>query len=161
MVSFMRAVSLAFALFAFWLLLSGHYTLFLTGLGALSSIGCVFVAKRMNLIDVEGHPVQLLLGSLTYFPWLVWEIAKSTFAVALIVLRGPSAISPNLIKVKASQQSQVGINVYGNSITLTPGTITVDVEGDEFTVHALTHETAADLEEGAMDRRVVRMENGL
>ncbi len=157
----MRAVSLGIALFAFWLLLSGHYTLFLTGLGFASSIACVLVAKRMNLIDVEGHPIQLLPGAMTYVPWLVWEIAKSTFAVMVIVLRGPSAISPNLIKVKASQKSQVGINVYGNSITLTPGTITVDVEDDEFTVHALTQSTASDLAEGSMDRRVVRMENGL
>ena len=78
-----------------------------------------------------------------------------------VVLRGPSAISPNLIKVKASQASQVGINVYGNSITLTPGTITVDVEGDELTVHALTQSTADDLLEGTMDRRVARMERGL
>lgn len=157
----MRVVSLAVALFLFWLLLSGHYSNFLISLGVLSAVFCAWVARRMNVVDVEGHPVQLLLGSVTYFPWLIWEIAKSTFAVVVIVLRGPSAISPNLIKVIANQKSQVGINVYGNSITLTPGTITVDVEGDEFTVHALTHGTAADLSEGAMDRRVQRMENGL
>jgi len=97
----------------------------------------------------------------TYFPWLIWEIAKSTFSVMLIVLRGPSAIAPNLVQITASQATQVGINVYGNSITLTPGTITVDVEDDQFTVHALSQETAEDLVEGTMDRRVVRMENGL
>ena len=157
----MRAVSLAVALFGFWLLLSGHYTVFLTTLGALSTLLCVWVGLRMRVVDVEGHPVQLLLGAVTYFPWLIWEIAKSTWYVIGVVLRGPSAISPNLIKVKASQASQVGINVYGNSITLTPGTITVDVEGDELTVHALTQSTADDLLDGTMDRRVARMERGL
>lgn len=157
----MRAVSLAIALFAFWLLLSGHYTPFLMSLGVISVMLCVWVALRMNVVDIEGHPVHLLPGAVTYMPWLVWEIAKSTFAVIKIVLRGPSAVSPNLINVKASQQSQVAINIYGNSITLTPGTITVDVDGNDFTVHALTQETADDLAEGAMDRRVARMENGL
>ncbi len=157
----MRVVSLAFVLFGFWLLLSGHYTGFLISLGVLSSAFCAWVALRMRVVDVEGHPLQLVAGGLTYFPWLVWEIAKSTWTVIGIVLRGPSAISPNLIKVRASQKSQVAINVYGNSITLTPGTITVDVEGNEFTVHALTQGTADDLAEGTMDRRVVRMESGL
>ena len=59
----MRAVSLAVALFGFWLLLSGHYTVFLTTLGALSTLLCVWVGLRMRVVDVEGHPVQLLLGS--------------------------------------------------------------------------------------------------
>lgn len=157
----MRVVSLAFTLFGFWLLLSGHYSLFLIAIGAFSSVFCAWVAYRMQLVDVEGHPVQLFIGGLTYFPWLIWEIAKSTWAVTGLVLRGASAVSPNLVRVRASQKSQVGIGVYGNSITLTPGTITVDVEGDELTVHALTQESADDLAEGTMDRRVVRMERGL
>ncbi|MEL7543841.1 MAG: Na+/H+ antiporter subunit E [Pseudomonadota bacterium] len=157
----MRALSLGIVLFGFWLLLSGHYTPFLIGMGAASAALCVWMAQRMGLIDVEGHPVQLALGAVTFFPWLLVEIFKSSFSVAVLVLRGPSAIAPNLIKVRAGQSSQVGINVYGNAITLTPGTITVDVDGDEFTVHALTHETAADLESGTMDRRVQRMERGL
>ncbi|MGI9405508.1 MAG: Na+/H+ antiporter subunit E [Hyphomicrobiaceae bacterium] len=157
----MRVVSLAVVLFVFWLLLSGHYTVFLTSLGAISAVFCAWVAVRMRVADAEGHPIQFQVGALTYWPWLVWEIAKSSWAVAGIVLRGRSAISPNLIKITASQKTQVGIATFGNSITLTPGTITVDVEGDEFTVHALTQGTADDLAEGTMDRRVVRMEGGL
>ncbi|MEO0619493.1 MAG: Na+/H+ antiporter subunit E [Pseudomonadota bacterium] len=157
----MRTLSLGIVLFSFWLLLSGYYTPFLVGMGAAASALCVWIARRMGLVDVEGHPVQLALGAVTFFPWLIVEIFKSSLSVALLVLKGPSAIAPNLIKVKAGQTSQVGINVYGNAITLTPGTITVDVDGDDFTVHALTHETAADLESGVMDRRVQRMERGL
>ncbi|MGI9386087.1 MAG: Na+/H+ antiporter subunit E [Methyloligellaceae bacterium] len=157
----MRAISLAAALFGFWLLLSGHYTGFLLTIGLISAALCAWVAVRMRVADAEGHPIHLQVGALTYWPWLVWEIAKSSWAVIGIVLRGRSAISPNLVKVTASQKTQVGIATYGNSITLTPGTITVDVEGDELTVHALTQGTADDLVEGTMDRRVVRMEGGL
>ncbi len=69
-------------------------------------------------------------------------------------------ISPRMIRVKASQQSELGRVTYANSITLVPGTVTVSVDEDVFTVHALTAETAADLESGELDRRVTAVEQG-
>ncbi len=63
-----------------------------------------------------------------------------------------------MIKVKAGQKSTVGKVLYANSITLTPGTVSLDVEGDIITVHALDEGSAADLEEGSMDRRVCRVD---
>ena len=67
-------------------------------------------------------------------------------------------ISPTLINVKASQQSVVGVVTYANSITLTPGTVTISVDKDIMTVHALTRNAAEGLESGEMDRRVTDME---
>lgn len=154
----MRAVSLMAFLLAFWLALSGHYTLFLISIGVASSFAVTLAAMRMRIVDSEGHPVHLLVRALTYFPWLAWEMAKSAGSVSLTILTPRLPISPTITVVKASQRTTVGIATYANSITLTPGTITVGVNGRELTVHALAARGALDLEGGGMDARVARFE---
>jgi multicomponent Na+:H+ antiporter subunit E len=154
----MRAISLALFLFAFWLALSGHYTPVLIFVGAACAILCALAARRMRTLDAEGHPIQLAIGGLTYLPWLIWEIAKSGWSVTKLILHPRLPVSPTMTVVQASQRTPVGVNVYANSITLTPGTITVGVQGNALTVHALTREGALDVEGGGMDRRVSRFE---
>jgi len=156
-----RLASLTVALFLFWLALSGHYVPFLIVAGAAASLFCVLAAERMRVVDEEGHPVNLALGTVTYYPWLFWEIAKSAWAVTKVVLRPRLAVTPTMTKVVASQKSGVGVVTYANSITLTPGTITTGIEGNVLTVHALMREGALDLESGGMDARVGRFERGL
>jgi multicomponent Na+:H+ antiporter subunit E len=63
--------------------------------------------------------------------------------------------------VAASQRTSVAIATYANSITLTPGTITTNVRGNELTVHALVREGAIDVEAGGMDARVKQFEGGV
>jgi multicomponent Na+:H+ antiporter subunit E len=154
----MRYLSLAGFLFAFWIALSGHYTPALVTAGAVSAIVCLLAAIRMRVADAEGHPVELFRGTLTYYPWLSVEIAKSAWAVSKIILHPRLPISPTMTVVRASQKSSAAVATYANSITLTPGTITVGVRGKEFTVHSLTRDGALDLEGGAMDRRICRFE---
>jgi multicomponent Na+:H+ antiporter subunit E len=154
----MRLVSLTVILFLFWLTLSGHYTLFLLAAGAGSAVLCVAVAARLRIADGEGHPIHFGWGALTYFPWLLWEIAKSGWAVTKLILHPRLPISPTMTKVIASQKTTVGIATYANSITLTPGTITTGVKGNLLTVHALVRDGAADLEGGGMDARVSQFE---
>ncbi|NJM92000.1 MAG: cation transporter [Rhodospirillaceae bacterium] len=154
----MRIISLAAFLFAFWLALSGHYTPFLVGVGLASAVLCAIAGRRMLLVDPEGHPLQLLKGVVTYYPWLVWEIVKSAWSVTLIILNPRLPISPTMTRLRATQRSPAGIATYGNSITLTPGTLTVGVTDNELVVHALTLDGALDLESGRMDRRVSRFE---
>jgi multicomponent Na+:H+ antiporter subunit E len=154
----MRNVSLAAFLFAFWIILSGHYTPVLVVAGLASSVFCAVVGRRMLVVDHEGHPLQLLKGAVTYYPWLVREIVESAWAVTLIILDPRLPISPTMTRLRASQRSTAGIATYGNSITLTPGTLTVGLEGNELVVHALTSKGALDLESGRMDRRVCRFE---
>lgn len=154
----MRHVSLGIALFAFWLALSGHYTYFLLAVGAACSLFCVFMASRMGAVDPEAHPVHLLVRALTYFPWLIWEVMKSSWGVARIIINPKLPISPTMTVVDASQKTPVGIVAYANSITLTPGTITTGVKGNRLTVHALVKEGALDLEGGSMDARVKQFE---
>lgn len=154
----MRFISLGSVLFLFWLLLSGHYSALLVGLGVASVSLTLWIARRMEVVDKEGHPVHLLLGVLSYWPWLALEIVKSTIEVSRIVLSPRLPITPRLIKIRAGQTTPVGIDTFANSITLTPGTITVDVKGNELTVHALTQAGADDLASGRMNRRVDRLE---
>ena len=154
----MRYLSLAGFLFTFWVVLSGHYTPMLVGAGIVSAFICVLAAVRMRTADAEGHPIEVFWGAVTYFPWLIVEIAKSAWAVTKIILHPRLPISPTMTVVRASQRSRVGIVTYANSITLTPGTITVGVNGNELTVHALVREGALDLEAGGMDRRVSQFE---
>ena len=154
----MRYLSLALFLFAFWLALSGHYTPMLVVAGAASAALCTLAAARMRVADAEGHPIELFWGAVTYFPWLAREIARSAWAVTKLILHPRLPISPTMTVVRASQRTSVGVATYGNSITLTPGTITVGVSGNELTVHALTREGALDLEGGGMDRRVSQFE---
>ena len=154
----MRYISLAGLLFAFWLALSGHYTPMLVTAGAVCAVACVFAAIRMRTADPEGHPIELFRGAITYFPWLFLEIAKSGWSVTKVILDPNLPISPTMTVVRASQKTSAGMATYANSITLTPGTITVGVSGDEFTVHALVRDGADDLEGGGMDRRVSQFE---
>jgi multicomponent Na+:H+ antiporter subunit E len=153
-----RYFSLATFLFAFWLALSGHYTAFLVTVGAVVSVLCVFVAVRARAVHAESHPIELFAGALTYFPWLFWEIWKAGWSVTKTILDPKLPISPTMTVVRASQKTAAGIATYANSITLTPGTITVAVEGNDLIVHALVREGADDLEGGGMDRRVSRFE---
>jgi multicomponent Na+:H+ antiporter subunit E len=151
-------ISLAGFLLVFWLALSGHYTPMLITIGVACSIAVALVARRMRIADAEGQPLSLIRGAVTYFPWLAWEITKSAWAVTKIILHPRLPISPTMTVVRASQRSTAGVATYANSITLTPGTITVGVSGNELTVHALERGGALDLEAGGMDRRVSRFE---
>ena len=156
----MRHISLIFVLGLFWLLLSGFFTTFLLSLGVLTVVVAVLATHSMAAIDQEGHPVQLALRTVTFLPWLIWEIVKSAWSVSKIILDPKLPISPTMTTVTAGQKTVVGVNVYGNSITLTPGTVTVGVQGKKLAIHALTQDGAADLEAGAMDARVTRFEGG-
>ena len=150
--------ALAASLFAFWLLLSGIYTPFLvlSGLGA--SIAVAALAQRMDVADREGHPIHLAFAALAYWPWLFKEIVKSGWQVARIILDPRLPISPTFVRFKPSQKTPVALATHANSITLTPGTITIEAADDEFLVHALTRAGAAGVVDSEMDRRVRRME---
>jgi len=154
----LRHISLGGFLFAFWLALSGHYTLWLISAGVVSAAVCVYAAGRVKIVDHEGHPVELLAATLTYYPWLIVEIIKSAWSVTTVILQPGLPISPTMTVITANQKTSSGIATLGNSITLTPGTITVGVSGKELTVHALVEDGAHDLEAGGMNTRVAQFE---
>jgi len=154
----MRLVSLGVVLFCFWLLLSGHYTGLLLTIGAVCCLGAVALAWRMGIADAEGHPIHLLPRALTYWPWLAVQILKSAWRVTTIIVNPKLPISPTLVRVHGGQKGPLGITTYANSITLTPGTISVALDRHDILVHALESAGADALEQGAMNERVSEFE---
>jgi len=158
---FLDFLLMGLMLAAIWLLLSGLFKPLLLALAAVSVLLTLLLAGRMNIVDRATHPVWAALRYVPYWPWLVVEIVKSSFDVARRVLSPGMSISPTVFEVRASQQTVVGRVVLANSITLTPGTVTLDVDGDRLRVHALSRESVAYLLEGEMDRRVTRAEGAV
>ena len=125
--------------------------------GFVCTVFVVFLSIRMDIIDHDHQPLMFGWKLLLYFPWLILQIVLSNIMVTRCILSPRLSISPVMFKLKASQNSDLGKIVYANSITLTPGTITVDVDEENFGVHALLTEAADDLHEGEMDRRITAL----
>ena len=153
-----RIGSLIAALFVFWILMSGFFTPFLLAVGFASALFVAWLAHRMDLIDREGHPFHLTWAALTYWPWLIKEILKSAVDVARIILDPKLPASPTVVRFKPRQKTVVGLVTHANSITLTPGTLSVTVGQEEFMVHGLTRGSASASVDSEMDRRVERFE---
>ncbi len=154
----LHATLLGFALSALWWLLSGFTTPLILSLGAGSIVAVVWIAWRMDVIDHESHPLHMAPKGVLYFPWLLWEIVKANIDIAKVIVQAKMPIHPQVMDLTAGQKSDAGLVTYANSITLTPGTVTIGVEANAFLVHALTDDAAAGLASGDMDRRVSAME---
>jgi multicomponent Na+:H+ antiporter subunit E len=141
-----------------WLVWSGHLEPLMLGYGVASCALVLWLSLRMKLIDPESVPHHLLGGMLLYIPWLLLEIAKANLHVARVILTPSLPIQPRVIRVRATQRSELGNTIFANSITLTPGTVALDVRGGSILVHALTDQSAAGLTDGVMDSRVSRVE---
>jgi multicomponent Na+:H+ antiporter subunit E len=157
-----RAIVLAIALTALWLLLSGYFDKpLLLGFGAVSVVICVLIAQRARVLDFEGVPTGLMPGVFLYWWWLVVEIGKANFIVAREALAVEPKLSPKLLKIHSPTRTNAGLATFANSITLTPGTVTVDLEPDYILVHALTEALADEAAIYAMGRRVAALEGGV
>ena len=154
----LHLASLSLILYAFWVLLSGYFEPFLLTAGAGSALFVVWLARRMHIVDREGHPIQMLAAVFLYWPWLIKEIGKCAWDVSRIILDPRLPISPVLVRFKPTQKSQVGLATHANSITLTPGTITAEAAQAEFLVHGLTRDFGASVIDSEMDRRVTQVE---
>ena len=152
----MKSYSFAVLLFLFWLFLSGHFNPLLLGLGAASVALTVLLSRRMKVIDHESYPLHLSAKLPGFFLYLCREIVKANIDVAAHgSLRWPStSISPQMIDIPQSQASDLGAVIYANSITLTPGTVTIRFSKDRLIVHALNKETAAKLATGTMSKEI-------
>lgn len=151
-----KAIALGIALFGFWLALSGHYTPFLLAIGVASTVLCVYITARMGLIDAETVPTQLKASLLLYWLWLAVEIVKSNWDVARIILSRKIDLGQHFVLIPASQTTDMGRVIFANSITLTPGTVTVETTDDAFLVQAITGAFVPSLED--MGRRVTAVE---
>lgn len=156
----LRSVSFLLVLYIFWLLLSGIFTPFLMIAGLGSALAVFLLARRMDLIDHEGFPIHLgWVAFISYWPWLAKEIVKSAWDVSKRILDPRLPISPTLVEFVPTQKTDLGLVIHANSITLTPGTISIEVEPGRFLVHALSAEGAAGLAGSEMDRRCAALES--
>ena len=156
----MRVGLLFIVLMAGWLLMSGHYNGLLISLGVISVAFCVWLSHAINATDEEGFPTHILARLPAYLFWLFGEIIKSNYATAKFILNGRG--DPEIFNVTATQNTAAGIATYANSITLTPGTVTIDINEeeakDQFLVHALHADFGEDVRSNDMDRRVTALE---
>lgn len=151
-------LALSAMLCGFWLINSGHYTPLILTFMVLSVGLVVALCRFMDVVDGESQPLDLTFSIFPYWVWLIQQMIVANIDVARRVWRGPTAINPRVITVKALQKTDLGKVIFANSITLTPGTVSIDLVGDEITVHALTNESAEDVLGGEMNRRVARLE---
>jgi multicomponent Na+:H+ antiporter subunit E len=155
-----HALSLAASLLLFWMMLSGDFGLLNLALGFVSVLLTVSICNRMDVVDQESQPVEMSTRLPVYWAWLALKVVKSNLDVTRRIWTPGKSISPTVVRLKLSQQTALGKVIYANSITLTPGTVTLAIEDDEILVHALTRADAAALETGEMDRQVRELECG-
>lgn len=132
--------TLILALVAVWMTLSGYFKPMLLTLGGISIGFVVWLCHRMKIMDVETVPYAKIPRTLVYIGWLFAEIVKANVQVVKAVLNPNLEVSPTLVKVPAPQKSDLGAALFANSITLTPGTVSVDMDCDDILVHALLSE---------------------
>jgi multicomponent Na+:H+ antiporter subunit E len=153
----MHMTKWAILLSLFWLLLSGYIQPLLLGFGTVSVIVVLFVLKRMDNVDQEKQAIGTGLRLIRYIPWLTWQIIGSSLQVTKLIWGSADKVSPSLAKIKIDNIPPQRRALYANSITLTPGTLSVDLVGDEITVHALQRSSIEELEQKAMERKITQI----
>jgi multicomponent Na+:H+ antiporter subunit E len=154
---FARILILALLLIAAWVLWSGYLKPLLLGLGALSCVLTIWVVRRMGYFDEDTFAFHYDWRLLGFWAWLGREIILSSIQVARVVLRRKIDVEPEVVDIDGSGLGPVDLALLGNSITLTPGTLTLDVYEGRLLVHALTADGAAALRQGEMQRRVAAL----
>ena len=156
---FFHKISLIISLAVLWIMLSGHYTPLLLSLGLLSVLIVAFISSRMNLIIFDQPILQLyFIKFIPYGFWLIIQILRSNIDVCRRILNPKLPINPQLVKVKSTQTSNLAKVIYANSITLTPGTISIDLDGSEIEVHSLSEKGVDELKTGNMDKKITDAE---
>lgn len=142
----------------FWLVLSGHFTPLFFALGALSVAVVGWLTHRADLRVREGSAFSFTLRLLWYLPWLVKEIVVSAVAVVRKVWSPRPALRPGVEATPSAGLPVLSQVVYANSITLTPGTLSIHLDDEHIDVHSLDTASLEDLHSGRMLRQVRRLE---
>jgi multicomponent Na+:H+ antiporter subunit E len=148
-------------LFIFWILLSGdlHITLLISGI--VSSLFVAFISHDLLFKKAKiDHSITIGFRMLAYLPWLLWQIVLANLDLAYRTLHPSMPIDPHMIEFDTDLSTAKGVTILANSITLTPGTVTVVAkENGKFIVHAIAKEPADSLLEGMMQRKVKALED--
>lgn len=139
-----------------WFTLSGYLKPLLLSLGFISIVFVLWMSLRAEALNKDAFPIRLLYRLPIYWLWLTKEIIKSGISTTKIIWS--NNYNPELIKTKASQKNSTGIANYANAITLTPGTVTIEIKNNTFLVHALSKDLSDDLQTGDMDRYISNLD---
>ena len=137
------ATILLIAMAATWWVLSGYTKPLLLTLGAISIVLVLIMTIRMRIVDDETAPYLTVMQTLAYFGWLFVEIVKANIAVVRAVVSPNLEVSPTMTKIPTGNRSDLAKTMFANSITLTPGTVSVEMKDDHILVHALLSEMSA------------------
>ena len=143
-------------LFVLWLVLSGYLKILLLFFGLVSVLFVIWMSYRANALEEDSLPIKLILKLPFYWLWLFKEIFKSGIITTALIWNGKFV--PQLFRIKASQKSTTGIANYANAITLTPGTVTIEVEKKTLLVHALNKKLSEDLQSEDMDKVITGLD---
>ena len=149
----------AIAMFIFWILLSGEFTFILITSGVVASLIVAYLSHdifvgKADLKTETGRVFKFIV----YIPWLLWEIILANVEIAYLVLNPKPLIDPQLVHFKNDLKTDLGIVTLAHSITLTPGTVTVEANREEFVIHAIWQKSADGIIGGEMQRKVKKIE---
>jgi multicomponent Na+:H+ antiporter subunit E len=147
-----KAFGLAVLLTAIWYLLSGKFDFLHFGTGVVVAI--LIAITYVPVVDTTRFRLLRFLG---YVPWLIGQILLSNLRVARVVLTKRMPISPAFVSQRPDVAGPRALTLLGSSITLTPGTLTVDIGDGEVFVHALDSASAQDIRDAVIARRVARV----
>ena len=143
-------ISLGILLFGLWLGLSGQMKPLLLSLGLASVLLALYLAHRMDVVDHESHPIHLTFRLMRFTAYLISQIVLANWDVVKRIVKPGKTFSPQFINLPLPQRTDLGRVIYANSITLTPGTVSVRIHKDSITVHALAKETGQALASGEL-----------
>jgi multicomponent Na+:H+ antiporter subunit E len=154
----MRKVYTFFIMMGFWILLSGKFDLFHLTLGVISSALVAFLSTDLLMYKEGKNRLSTAVRFLLYLPWLLYQIVLSTLHVTFLALHPKmhDQIDPTIVTFKTKLKSNLAKVALANSITLTPGTITIRIEDQVFYVHAISRKAAAGLP-GEMEERLAKV----
>ncbi|BBB26123.1 Na+/H+ antiporter subunit E [Amphritea japonica] len=150
----MHIAKWAVVLSIFWLLLSGFIEPLLLSFGAISVVIVLFILKRMDKVENEPGQIGTSIRLIRYTPWLIGQIFSSAIHVTKLIWGSPDKVSPAIEKINAKDVPASSRVLYANSITLTPGTLSVDLDESEVTVHALHKSSIEELQKGQMEKKI-------
>ena len=155
----MRFVLTAIIMFVFWIFLSGEFSFILLLSGIISSLLVSYISHDL-LIGNGDMKLGFIrtIRFIKFLPWLLWQIVLANIDLALRTLHPKMPINPMLINFKNNLKTDLGMVILANSITLTPGTVTIDVNENDFFIHVISEKAAQSLISGEMQARVKKIE---
>lgn len=142
----------------FWIMLSGEFSAILLGFAVLYSLIVAYFTHDLFVEKFRNYSLKHFIKLLFYIPWSLWQIVIANIQIVRIVLDPKLPIDPDTVRCKTDLKTDLGLTILGNSITLTPGTVTLDIENGEILVHAICSEHKQEIIDRVIEKKVLQIE---